>query len=227
MHGLFDYDSKVASLISKITDCIILGFFWLVCSVPVFTIGASSTALYYAVDKSIIHNRGYAWKEFVTSFKDNFKQTTQIWVIILCAYILGWADCVLLSKFGMDFPLSKVSIVVVRTGMFMVTLWVLYLFPYMARFTDGKRSAMKKSALIAAANLPWTLLLLAILVVAVLFAVVLPIASIVLPVMYMLVANLILERIFRKYMPLKDIQEETERNRISYRRSDETKDVIK
>ena len=51
-------ESRLTAILSAVIDIIWAGLLWLVFSLPLFTIGASSTALYYAVVKSIRHDRG-------------------------------------------------------------------------------------------------------------------------------------------------------------------------
>ena len=43
--------SRIGSAVSRLIDLIVAGLYWLICSLPVITIGAASTALYYAVKK--------------------------------------------------------------------------------------------------------------------------------------------------------------------------------
>ena len=43
--------SRIVSAVSRFIDLIVAGLYWLICSLPVITIGAASTALYYAVVK--------------------------------------------------------------------------------------------------------------------------------------------------------------------------------
>ncbi len=62
MAGRFKYDNKVFEVINAIVDLLVLGFFWIITSIPVFTMGASTTALYYTVNKSIRNKKGYAYK---------------------------------------------------------------------------------------------------------------------------------------------------------------------
>ena len=62
------------------------------------------------------------------------------------------------------------------------------------------------------ANLPWSLLLLVLLAASAFGLWMLPWLMILLPAVYILVANFILERIFRKYMSAEDLEAEQERN---------------
>ena len=96
--------------------------------------------------------------------------------------------------------------------MLFVTMWVIYLFPYLARFEIKTRLLLKNCALIAIGNIGKTILLLILLVAAVLICYVFPPALLLIPAVYMLLANYILEKIFLKYMSPEDIEAEKERN---------------
>lgn len=53
MGGLFDYDSKLFQLLLRVSDLVALSLLWLLCSLPVITIGASTSALYYTAMKLV------------------------------------------------------------------------------------------------------------------------------------------------------------------------------
>ena len=84
----FNFDNKLFVALGKVVDCAILSVLWLVCCLPVITIGVSSTALYYTVHKSIRGNRGYTTKNFFHAFKDNFKPATLSWIVTLAVQII-------------------------------------------------------------------------------------------------------------------------------------------
>ena len=64
---------------------IALNLLWIVCSLPIITAGASTTALFYCTLK--IHKDGdvRVIHDFFKSFKQNFKQSTLIWILMLAA----------------------------------------------------------------------------------------------------------------------------------------------
>ena len=49
MKSIFDLESPLIGALTKIGDCICLSVLWLVFSLPIITLGASSTALSSAV----------------------------------------------------------------------------------------------------------------------------------------------------------------------------------
>ena len=50
--------SRIGSAVSRLIDMILAGLYWLICSLPIITLGAASTALYYSVVKCVRHERG-------------------------------------------------------------------------------------------------------------------------------------------------------------------------
>ena len=65
---ILDYDNPVMSFISRLIDLFTLSLLWLLCSLPIITIGAANCSLYYAVIKSVRHQRSYPVKEFFKCF---------------------------------------------------------------------------------------------------------------------------------------------------------------
>ena len=79
MNQFFDYNNNVFRVLGGLADCLILGALWIVCSIPVVTMGAATAAVYHAVNKSIVHGQGYAFREYCTALKTDLKQTTGAW----------------------------------------------------------------------------------------------------------------------------------------------------
>ena len=82
----FNWDNIVFQILGKLVDCVWVSILWVICCIPVFTIGASTTALYYTVHKSIRGDRGYTTRTFFGAFRDNFKAATLpylIWLAVI------------------------------------------------------------------------------------------------------------------------------------------------
>jgi len=56
----------------------VLNLLWCICSIPIFTIGASTTAVYYVTLKLVRDEEDGTFRSFFKSFKENFKQATAI-----------------------------------------------------------------------------------------------------------------------------------------------------
>ena len=74
LRGLFDLDNPVMRFLSRVADLLVLNLLFILCSIPIFTTGASITALYYCFFKMKDQEEGYLAKRFFKSFKENFKQ---------------------------------------------------------------------------------------------------------------------------------------------------------
>lgn len=213
MNRIFNMDNGFFRTLSKLVDCIWLNFLFVLTCIPIFTIGASMTALYYTMQKVIRNDRGYVSSEYWHALKTNFKQATLTWLIVLAVGLLTFFDIQFMKamdKAGQ--PLGK-AYVFFQVLLALEILWCTYLFPYMSRFINGMKATMKNAALIAVLNLPWTLLILVLLVVAGLIMYLIPIGIFFTPVLFTWVLNRILERVFRKYMTEEDKAQEDEMNR--------------
>lgn len=212
MGELFNLDNKFFQGINKIVDCVCLSFLWLLLCIPVVTAGAATTALYYTVNKVIRNNRSYIWKEFWHAFRTNFKQSTLVWLILIFIYAIMGIDCYIMFQFSKAGVSYGSLYIVFAMLMLIVTMWANYLFPYMARFENTLKAVLKNCVIIALLNLGKSFVLLVLLLAALVAAYVFFPAIMILPAVYMLLANLILEKVFVKYMKPEDIEAEKERN---------------
>ena len=51
LRAIFDLDNPLMRFLSKIADLLALNLLFLLCSIPIFTIGASLTSMYYCFFK--------------------------------------------------------------------------------------------------------------------------------------------------------------------------------
>ncbi len=133
--GFFNYDNPVWRFIGKFGDLILLNILWLVCSIPIFTIGASTTAVYYVTLKLARDDDGYTIRSFFKSFKENFKQSTIIWLILLAVgFVLGF-DMYFFTRMFTGARTFRTVMLTVFLAMTIVYVAVfVYIFPLQARF---------------------------------------------------------------------------------------------
>lgn len=74
MDKLFNADTPFWQAMEKIFDIFILNTLWLLCCLPIFTIGPATTAFYYAMINMVREEETSVSKDFGRSFKQNFKQ---------------------------------------------------------------------------------------------------------------------------------------------------------
>ena len=71
---LFSIDGPLYQFFSRLLDMIKLNFLWLLFSLPIITIGASTAAAFSVTLKMVDEREGYIAKQFFTAFKANLKQ---------------------------------------------------------------------------------------------------------------------------------------------------------
>ena len=71
MKNLFNIENPVWVFMGKLVDILILSGLWLLCSLPVVTIGPSTAALYYVTLKLANNEEGYTVRSFFRAFKEN------------------------------------------------------------------------------------------------------------------------------------------------------------
>lgn len=212
--GFFDMEGPVFGTIARIIDIIWLSILFAITSIPVFTIGASLSALYYAVHKSVRYGRGYATKEYFKAFGQNFKQATPIALLLLALYALLGFEIYMMYQYalnGSDF--GKIYMVLLVVAAFLI-MWTVYIFAYLARFKNTTKLILKNAAFFMVSNIAEAVLMFMILVLCGFLIVKWAWVAIAMPALYMLIADFFIERVFRKYMTPEDLADEDERNRV-------------
>lgn len=151
-------DSPFMNFLNRAADIVILNILFVLCCIPVVTIGASCTALYSITLKMVKGEEAYAAKGFFIAFKNNFKQSTIVWIFVLLLIFLLGADFYIIGYLSES--MAKIMYILL-TGVSIVCLMVvLYLFPYIARFYNKTLECVKNALYISILNFPYTLLLL-------------------------------------------------------------------
>ena len=163
----FNYDSPIMQFLSRITDLFILNFLFLICSIPIVTIGAAATALYSVTLKMARNEESYIFSSFFRAFKSNFKHSTVSWLILLLAGIVLAMDYRAVGIMGGSFQQIFSFLLFFLCIIFLFP--AIYIFPYIARFENTIKNSLKNAFIISIAQLPYTVLLLLLLAAAVAF----------------------------------------------------------
>ena len=113
MSNLFNLDGPVLQFINKIVYSVYLNILWFICCIPVVTIGASTTALFYVTLKMSKNEEGNLTKAFFHSFRENLKQATIIWLILL---FLGIVLGIVIGKILHGFVITTCEVDMVMFG---------------------------------------------------------------------------------------------------------------
>jgi Predicted integral membrane protein len=162
MGGIFNIDGKFFSVMTKIADLIILNILWIICCIPIITIGASTTALHYVTLKMVKDEEAYIFKSFFRSFKQNFRQSSVIWVFLLFGYVVAFLDLIILRD--LTFPFSNIVHYVILALLLILTFVTIYIFPIQAKFFNKIKNTFKNAFLISIRHLPSTVAMVIILI---------------------------------------------------------------
>ncbi len=205
MGNIFRIDGPFFRFMGAVADCFLLSVLWLLFSLPVFTIGASTSALYYCVIKVIREQDGSVFRTFWEAFRQNFKQGTRAVVIfVVGAFLVTCVGTAVYRASPSQQTLQSIYLAYLCTVL-VAAAWAHYLLSYIARFENSMKNAVKNSLIICLMNLPQTFLIAvtfaAVVAVFVLFLPVSVLGLLFLPGVYVLMTSFLLERIFKKYLP--------------------------
>jgi uncharacterized membrane protein YesL len=199
---------------NKVADIMLLNILFILFSLPIITIGASYTAAYYVALKMVRNEETYIFKSFWKSFKENFIQSTIMWVFIMIVAFVIVCDYRLILYSGMEFAQwIKIAVLAVTI---IISLGVSYIFPLQSRYTNTIKNTVKNAFLTSILHLPTSI---AIVVVYAIPLVILYFIEQALPLLFLLAFGLIIygkayliRRIFDKLeenmqQPQEDIDE--------------------
>ncbi|MDE5950653.1 MAG: YesL family protein [Acetatifactor sp.] len=88
----FGVDSPLYKFLSKLLDVIQLNFLWIIFSIPIITMGASTVAAMSVALKMADDEEGYIGRSFLKAFRENWKQGTLLWLITAAAVYAIYLD---------------------------------------------------------------------------------------------------------------------------------------
>ena len=156
--SLFSPESRLYKGLIFFANVILLNFLWILFSLPLITLGASTVAAYSVVFKMLENKEGYIFKDFWKGFKENWKQGTLLWLITLVA-IYGFYLDVQILKNDPGIPVIVASIV----AFVLVAFSLIYAYPLSARYENKFFLHIKNSFLLSMSYLGRTLFLVLIL----------------------------------------------------------------
>jgi len=198
MINLFDTDGGLYKVGMVLADIFLLSFLWIIFSIPILTIGASTTAVYYVCTKKAAGSDSYILQGFFKSFKQNLLVSTVAFVILaLIGYVL-WLNYHALPQVELGvfhFP--------VRIALFIAVLQVIfvsmYIFPIISRFNVTVFGGLKSALLLANGHLFTTICNLVLL--GAIFIVInfIPALFIFIPGIFVYFSASLFVKVFRKY----------------------------
>ncbi len=132
-------------------DIFAINVAFVICSLPIFTIGASLSALYAMSMRIVKKEDGPLVQGFMAEFKRNFKQGTLAWLIVLAATIGIWGELYYMLNY--TDTMASVYMVVVAVECVIYALTIPFVFPLIARYENTLWNTFKNAFLLAVSNL--------------------------------------------------------------------------
>ena len=164
---LFSYDSKFSQIMLKLCYGCYLNLLWFVCSLPVFTIGASTAALYDVTLQIAREEDPPLTSRFFKAFRENFRQATILWLILLVLGTLLGADGYILYHLykgttGIVSVICTLGLALIIAAAIAYVIVLIYVFPLVASVKNTNWAMLKNSLLIGIHYLFCTILVFAI-----------------------------------------------------------------
>ena len=170
MGGMFHPDSRLMRILTTASEFIALNIIYLLCCIPIFTIGPSTAALYTVTRKMAKHEGPIITRAFFQAFRENFKKgflaslALLVPAVLAVSYALLSSTEVLRERLGWLGTLCWIGVVI-------IAVVCSYTWPLLAWFENRLGQTLKNAALLPMSNplialmvtglnlLPWLLLL--------------------------------------------------------------------
>lgn len=160
MNGFFKQDSKLTRFLTAVVDLFVLQLLFILCSLPVFTIGASVTALFSVYRKLRQETTSVVIKPFFEEFKANFKQSTLVWLMFMFAAIVIAADLYVL--YSLKTTASVVAVIITYFFIILIVITLVYVFPLIAWFQNDTFEQVKNALRMGISNIGVTIAVVAV-----------------------------------------------------------------
>ncbi|MGN0432303.1 MAG: YesL family protein [Lachnospiraceae bacterium] len=138
----FSVDSSLYRAMCKLTDLLKLNFLWILFSLPIVTVGASTVAAMSVALKMADNEEGYIFKDFLKAFRENWKQGTALWAITVVACYAVYLDFQLFEAVEGN-PI--IFLVIGILGIILTVVTLIYAYPLVARYENTLFGTLQNS----------------------------------------------------------------------------------
>lgn len=205
--NIFNENNMVLKFFGRMGDLMVLNVLWLVSSLPLVTLGASTTALYYTTLKLVRGEEAYLGRMFFHSFRQNWKQGTLLELLFL---LIG-------GFFGLDIQIVRTMDGTAGKGLLLLLLvfgclflmTVSYAFPLLAQFENTLKGTLKNAFFLSVWHLPYTAVIVVLNLIPLLLFLLFPTGFLMSAILWVVLGFAVLAyanthlfvRIFKRYMP--------------------------
>lgn len=135
-------ETFLSQTLSRLIDCVLLSILWFFTSIPIVTIGASTTAAYGVTLELAFGERPAIISSYFASFKKNFLRSTAVFLVLTAVGLFIGLDlwCVLQWVTPFQFALE----VLILSVIFFYLILVTHAFPALAFYEDKPAQVLKR-----------------------------------------------------------------------------------
>ena len=150
MSVLHDGDNLVAALLGRLMDLILVNLLWVLCSIPLVTIGASSAAMYHVCMRLALGEDVGIFSAFFHSFRHNLKRGAALFLLAAAVGAFLGLDLWCAARWGS--ALRFVSQVVILSVSYFYLAVVSHVFPTLAWFDEPVGKTVRHAFVLAMRN---------------------------------------------------------------------------
>ncbi len=151
-------DSPLIVFLGKVADLMIVNLLTILCCIPIITAGSAITAMHYVCLKIVRDEECYIVKSYFHSFKENFKQATLLWLMVLVVVGVLAGDFYLMIQHEISIP-NPVRWVIIAVAV-LAAMVIVMIFPVQAKFANPIKTTIKTAFTIAILQFPKTILMI-------------------------------------------------------------------
>lgn len=201
--SVLEYDSPVMTGIGKVVDIFWLSVLWLLCCLPVVTVGASTAALYRTAVRSIREGRGYVTSTFFHALRQDLKVGLELWLVFLALLVADYLGFILAASVP-ERSLGFLVLCLYAMIGFVLLATMIYAFPVLSKCSMKCFAILRFGFGLAVKHFPYTLLMAVITVATALLVWCVPLFVFCVPAIAGLLCSLPLERILLRYTPQRE-----------------------
>ena len=155
---IFHSDNPFWGGMGRLFDIVELNLLWLLCALPLFTVGPASVALYAAMLALVRGKETYPHRDFFRAFRKDFRKNAFAGLLLTAFGGFLWIDVVICRRSGHGiFTFLMVFFFVILLFWLFTTLYAL---PLLAVYDGGLKNALILSFTLSVRRFPLTLALL-------------------------------------------------------------------
>ena len=157
---IFHSENPFWNGMGRLFDIVELNLLWLVCSLPLFTVGSAAVALYSAMTALLRGKETYPHRDFLHAFRTRFRRNTAAGLLFsaVCAFL--WTDVRIARQSG-----TGVFTFLMVFFFMLLLFWLftgLYALPLLSVYDGGLKDTLILSFTLSIRHFPLTVALLSI-----------------------------------------------------------------